>query len=82
MNEPNAETIERWRRKGFDLRYGPRWYLHYDGRPPIDDDRAWVWSVAAQCWQVDYDYEDEVDEDALEEFEERKRERIARANEY
>lgn len=78
---PDEETIERWRRKGFDLRYGPHWYLHYDGRPPIDDDRDYVWSALGRVWQAVDDPED-VDEDDLEEYEERKRQRIARENEF
>lgn len=24
--------------------YGARWYLHYDGRPPHDDDRDYRWT--------------------------------------
>jgi hypothetical protein len=54
---PDQATLERWRRKGFDLRYGPRWYLHRDGRPPEEDDRAYVWRDG--CWvPVDEDDND------------------------
>ncbi len=58
MSKPTPEQIKRWQAKGFDLRYGPAWYKHYDGRPPLDDDRAYVWSKTALCWQVDFDYEE------------------------
>lgn len=53
QSRPPDATLARWRRKGLDLRYGPAWYKYRDGRPPLDDDRDYVWSVAAQCWQVE-----------------------------
>lgn len=53
-------TIERWRRKGLDLRYGPRWYLHRDGRPPADDDNSYVWTGTQ--WAIDDEYDDDQDE--------------------
>lgn len=61
MSEPDAETVARWRRKGFDLRYGPRWYLHKDGRPPEDDDNTYVWNKAGQFWQLYDDHEEEME---------------------
>lgn len=36
--------------------YGPRWYLHYDGRPPFDDDQDYRWN-GFQWEVIDYDYE-------------------------
>jgi hypothetical protein len=37
-------------------KYGARWYLHYDGKPPIDDDNDYYWTGLQ--WAV-YEYEDE-----------------------
>lgn len=57
--------------------YGSRWYLHRDGRPPHDDDNDYVWR-GSQWVRMD-DEEDDVD---LDEFEERRRRRIAERNEH
>ena len=43
---------ERWQRKGLDPKYGPRWYLYKDGRPPLDDDRDYAWNPASRCWET------------------------------
>lgn len=53
-------------------KYGSRWYLHKDGRPPHDDDNDYV-------DEPEMTDEEEAD---LEEFEEKRRERIARESEY
>jgi hypothetical protein len=39
--------------------YGSRWYLHYDGHPPDDDDRDYQWTGAQ--WVPD-DEEEDADE--------------------
>lgn len=55
-----------------------RW--QYKWVPDPDDEREYAWRNG--YWEeIGFD-DQEVDEDALEEHEERKRERIARANEY
>lgn len=60
---------------------GPRWYLHYDGIPPFDDDRDWRWT--GHQWVPEDDEElTSEEEDKLEEWEERRRRRIAERNEY
>jgi hypothetical protein len=51
----------------------------YNWYPDVDDDNDYVWRHGA--WEVD-NRDEEVDEDALEEWEEKRRERIARQNEY
>lgn len=61
-------------------KYGARWYLYRDGIPPQDDDNSYVWTGSQ--WSIDYDYEDEIDEDALEEYEYRKRQKLALTNEF
>lgn len=61
-------------------KYGPQWYLHKDGRPPLDDDNSYYWT--GHHWARDFDFDDEIDEAALEAWEERRREKIAIANEF
>lgn len=56
------------------------WRSNLDGRPPDDDERTYRWDRQRRCW-VALDMP-EIDEDALEEWEHRRRERIAEANEY
>ncbi len=29
----------------YDHRYGIRWYLYKDGRPPLNDDNDYVWTA-------------------------------------
>jgi hypothetical protein len=58
--------------------YGPRWYLHRDGKPPHDDDGDYAWRYGQWVPANDED-EDDLDLDG---FEEQRRERIARENEY
>lgn len=60
-------------------KYGARWYLHYDGVPPEDDDHDYRWTGTQ--WVRDFD-DCEIDEGALEEWEDRRRLRLAEANEY
>jgi hypothetical protein len=68
------------RKRQWADKYGSRWYLHYDGRPPHDDDNDYVWRNGQ--WQLDEPELTDAEETALEEWEERRRERIARENEY
>jgi len=41
-------------------RYGPRWYLHYDGVPPVDDDNDYYWTGVQ--WAVDRSLDDDQNE--------------------
>lgn len=40
--------------------YKAQWYLHYDGRPPIDDDNDYLWN-GFQWIPLDADEDDEDD---------------------
>lgn len=55
----------------------PKWYLRYDGRPPIDDDNDYRWDKIARRWVIVDDYDEpEIDEDAVERAERRRIKRI------
>lgn len=56
------------------------WQCRRDGVPPDSDERTYRWDTRSQRW-VALD-EPEVDEDALEAWEEKRRERIALQNEF
>lgn len=65
--------------------YGKDWYRYENGVPPDDDDNSYIWNRISKRWERDWEYDDEtqrINEDALEEYEERKRQRIAKQNEY
>lgn len=51
-----------------------------NGLPPDDDERTYRWDTKQRRW-IALD-EPDIDEDALEAWEHRRRERIAEANEY
>lgn len=61
-----------------DKRKLSRW--DYNWRPDPEDDNDYAWRRG--YWELIGFDDQEVDEDALEEHEERRRERIALANEY
>jgi hypothetical protein len=44
-------------------RYGARWYLHYDGTPPHDDDTDYVWTGFQWVPMDDLADEEEVTHD-------------------
>ena len=56
------------------------WQRRHNGIPPDDDNYTYRWDRRANRW-VSLD-EPVVNEDALEEWEHRRRQRLAEANEY
>lgn len=54
----------------------------YNWRPDVDDDNDYVWRNGYWWTDDEYDLHMNTDEDALEEYEERRRQCIAIRNEY
>lgn len=52
----------------------------YNWQPDPDDERPYRWN--GSCWVVAWEEEEEMDIDAMEEFEEKRREKLAKDLEY